>query len=99
MQSGSVTTLIWAGDADFICNWYGNLATADAVDYDGSAAFKSADLKPYTVNGKEMGTFKTEGKLSFLRVYGAGHEVPYYQPEIAFQAFVQTMKGQAISST
>lgn len=99
VQSGNVTTLIWAGDADFICNWYGALATANEVDYDGSATFKSADLKPYSVNGKEMGTFKTEGKLSFLRVYGAGHEVPYYQPEVALQVFEQTMKGQAISST
>lgn len=99
MQSGNVTTLIWAGDADFICNWYGGLAAADAVDYDGQDTFKSANLESYTVNGKEMGTFKTQGKLSFLRVYGAGHEVPYYQPELALQAFEQIMKGQAISST
>lgn len=99
VQSGNVTTLVWAGDADFICNWYGGLAAADAVEYDGQTVFASASLEPYTVGGKEVGTFKTQGKLSFLRVYGAGHEVPYYQPEVALQAFEQTMKGQAISST
>lgn len=99
VQSGNVTVLIWAGDADFICNWYGSAAVVDAVEYDGQAAFQAKDLQPYTVNGQEMGQFKTEGKLSFLRVYGAGHEVPYYQPEVALQVFEQTMKGQAISST
>jgi len=31
------------------------------------------------VNGKQGGTFKTEGKLSFLRVFEAGHEVMYYR--------------------
>lgn len=99
VASGSVTVLVWAGDADFICNWYGNLASANAIKYSGQSAFSSASLKPYTVGGNEVGTFKTQGKLSFLRVYGAGHEVPYYQPQVALQVFKQTMQKQAISST
>ena len=33
------------------------------------------------------------------RVFGAGHEVPYYQPAVALQVFRQTMGGQALSST
>jgi len=28
-----------------------------------------------------------------------GHEVPYYQPALALQAFQQTMQKKAISST
>lgn len=99
VASGSVTVLMWAGDADFICNWYGNLASANAVKYSGQSTFGSVSLQPYTVGGQEVGTFKTQGKLSFLRVYGAGHEVPYYQPTVALQAFKQTMQKQAISST
>jgi carboxypeptidase C (cathepsin A) len=70
---------MWAGDADWICNWIGNQATAEAVKYSGSSAFKSAAMKPYTVGGQQTGTFKIQGNLSFLRVFGAGHEVPYYR--------------------
>ncbi|KAF2734505.1 putative carboxypeptidase S1 [Polyplosphaeria fusca] len=97
--STNLTTIVWAGDADWICNWFGNLAVANVVDYPGNAAFASKALAPYKVNGKEGGQFKTEGNLSFLRVYAAGHEVPYYQPELALQVFIQTMKKGAIQST
>lgn len=65
--------------ASRICNWFGVLDVANAVTYSGQSAFKSKALAPYTVNGKEGGQFKTEGNLSFLRVYGAGHEIMYYR--------------------
>ncbi|KAI0126724.1 putative carboxypeptidase S1 [Xylariales sp. AK1849] len=98
VQTG-VQFLSWAGDADYICNWVGNYGVANAIDYDGHEEFAAADLAPYTVNGTEMGQFKTVDNLSFLRVYEAGHEVPFYQPELALQAFTQTMQRKAISST
>ncbi|KAN0094201.1 carboxypeptidase-like protein S1 [Hyaloscypha variabilis] len=98
VQSG-ITTLIWAGDADWICNWFGGLAVADAITYSGQSAFQDTPVTSYTVAGVAGGTFKTVGNLSWLRVFGAGHEVPYYQPAVALQVFKQTMMKQAISST
>jgi len=98
VQSG-ITVLIWAGDADWICNWFGGLATAEAITYSGSAAFKSKAVANYNVNGVAGGTFKSVGNLSWLRVFGAGHEVPFYQPALSLQAFKQTMQKQPISST
>ncbi|PVI04790.1 carboxypeptidase S1 [Periconia macrospinosa] len=97
--SAGVNTLIWAGDADWICNWYGSHDVVNAVSYSGKDAFNSKALAPYTVNGKVGGEFKTQGNLSFLRVYDAGHLVMYYQPQLSLQAFIQTMKKGAITST
>ncbi|KAI9730445.1 MAG: hypothetical protein M1818_008140 [Claussenomyces sp. TS43310] len=77
VKSG-VQTLIWAGDADWICNWFGGQAAAEAINFSGQPTFKAAALAPYNVNGTQGGTFKTQDNLSFLRVFGAGHEVPYY---------------------
>ncbi|KAL9601738.1 MAG: hypothetical protein Q9219_002349 [cf. Caloplaca sp. 3 TL-2023] len=94
-----VQTVVWAGDADWICNWFGNQVAAEAVQYDGQSSFKSAALAPYNVAGKQAGTYKTVGKLSFARIFGAGHEVPFYQPEAALQVFKQTMQGLPLSST
>lgn len=70
--SAGVNTLIWAGDADWICNWYGVQDVVNQVTYSGQTAFRAKTLAPYTVNGKEGGQFKTQDNLSFLRVYDAG---------------------------
>ncbi|KAF2011208.1 putative carboxypeptidase S1 [Aaosphaeria arxii CBS 175.79] len=96
--SSGVTTLIWAGDADWICNWYGVFDVANSILYPEQDAFKSKPLAPYKFNGNDVGAYKTEGSLSFLRVYNAGHEVMYYQPELSLHVFKQTMQKGAIVS-
>lgn len=63
----------------YLCNWYGGHDIANAVAYPGHSTFATKSLGPYKVNSKEKGSFKTEGNLSFLRVYEAGHEVMYYR--------------------
>lgn len=78
VKSG-INVILWAGDADWICNWLGGYGVANAVDYPGHTQFRSKALAPYTVNGTEKGQFKTVGNFQFLKVYGAGHEVPYYR--------------------
>ncbi|KAL8812102.1 MAG: hypothetical protein Q9223_005209 [Gallowayella weberi] len=98
VRSG-IQTVIWAGDTDWICNWIGNQAAAQAVSYPEQSALANEPLANYTVAGRVAGTFKAAGKLSFARIFGAGHEVPFYQPEVALQVFIQTMKGLPLSST
>ncbi|KAF4461546.1 carboxypeptidase D [Fusarium albosuccineum] len=92
----NITVLIWAGDADWICNWMGNYRALNSIS---SKSFLAQPLKPYTVNGKKYGEFKASGNLSWLRVYEAGHEVPAYQPEAALAAFIATMSKKPISSS
>lgn len=70
-----IQTLVWAGDADWIRDWFGGLASAESLTYSGSAASKKKAVNNYTVDGVVGGTFKTEGDLSWLRVFGTGHEV------------------------
>jgi hypothetical protein len=43
--------------------------------YSHSAAFKKKTVGNYTVNGVAAGKFKTEGDLSWVGVFGAGHRV------------------------
>lgn len=71
--------LIWAGDADWICNWVGNEAVVEQVSFNSQGEFRGKTLEPYTVNGVQKGTFKTAENFSFLRIFEAGHEVPYYR--------------------
>lgn len=76
--NAGVNTLVWAGDADWECNWVGNLASIDTVSYPGQKNFTEAALKPYKLNGVAAGEFKVSGNMAFLKVYQAGHEIPYY---------------------
>lgn len=98
VQSG-VTTIIWAGDADAVCDWFGGFAAANEIPYAGHHTFKNKPVEDYKVGGVVGGTFKTVGKLSWLRVFESGHEVPAFKPELAFQVFKQTMQKTAIHST
>jgi carboxypeptidase C (cathepsin A) len=82
VQSG-LTTIIWAGDADFNCNWFGNLDVVNALAWSKAAEFKGLEVSNYTVNGTVGGTFKTLDNLSWLRVFEAGHEVMFYSESAA----------------
>ena len=84
---------------DWICNTAGVQAVIANIQFAESAQFNWASLVPYTVKGVQYGTFKTAGKLSFLNVFKAGHEIPAYQPIVALQAFIQTISQQPLSST
>ncbi|EGV61812.1 carboxypeptidase C [Yamadazyma tenuis ATCC 10573] len=77
-----VPVLLYAGDKDYICNWLGNHDWSDALEYSGHQAFESAPLRTWvTNNNKFAGQVKNYKKFTFLRVYDAGHMVPYDQPE------------------
>lgn len=86
-------------DVDWICNWVGNQRVAEAVTIPGQEAFKGWKMGNYSVGGVVSGTFKTEGNLTFLRVFQAGHGVSSSKPKLALQVFEQTMKGESLRGT
>lgn len=77
---GGVRVLIYAGDADWICNWYGNKAWTLDLEWSGRAGFNFAGDKAWMVNGEHGGDVRTYNGFTFLRVFGAGHMVPMNQP-------------------
>lgn len=65
MIESGITTLIWAGDADFICNWLGNIGVVDALDFPRAEEFRNMQVSAYDVNGVTGGTFKIIDNLSW----------------------------------
>lgn len=86
-MNNDVPVLIYAGDADYICNWYGVQAVLDQIEFKNNQEYHSDQLKPWHANGKEAGQIQQGGGLTFLRLYEAGHLVPTDQPEAALQMF------------
>ncbi|KAK7052186.1 carboxypeptidase [Favolaschia claudopus] len=103
--NSGVRTLIYTGDADYICNFNGVEDMIASMKTSFSAQFNQQAFAPYKVNGLLAGQFKTAGTFSYVRIYGAGHEVPAYKNgslgvgQAAFQFFSQTMENQSLSST
>ncbi|KAL8664632.1 MAG: hypothetical protein Q9202_002902 [Teloschistes flavicans] len=83
----SVRVALYYGDADYICNWFGGQAVSNALNYTNKAEFAAAGYVPFTVGGTEYGEVREYGNFSFTRIYEAGHEVPFYQPEASLELF------------
>lgn len=96
LNNGVRVAMIY-GDADYICNWFGGEAVSLAVNYTHTEAFKAAGYEPFLVDGTEYGAVRQYGNFSFLRMYEAGHEVPYYQPLASLEAFRRVLGGLALA--
>ncbi|PIA16344.1 peptidase S10, serine carboxypeptidase [Coemansia reversa NRRL 1564] len=84
LLAGGIRVLVYAGDADYICNWYGNKAWSLEMEWPGKQAFNAAeDKKWHTTDFKHVGEVRESGNFTFIRIFGAGHMVPYDQPVAA----------------
>ncbi|KAI0758948.1 alpha/beta-hydrolase [Fomes fomentarius] len=100
-----VRTLIYDGDADYILNFHGVEAMVDALQTKFTAEYQQQEFKNYTVNGQVTGLYKNAGTFSYVRIYGAGHEVPAYTygslaiGEAALQFFTQIISNSSLVPT
>ncbi len=92
LLNDGIPALIYAGDADFLCNYLGNRAWTLNLDWSYKAEFNAAEEKDWN-NG--AGLARTANGLTFLQVYDAGHMVPTDQPENALTMITQFLNGEA----
>ncbi|KAI9251343.1 prepro-carboxypeptidase Z [Phascolomyces articulosus] len=96
-----IRVLVFVGDVDYLCNWYGNNALFNALPWYHADHYRAQSLKPWMLNSREVGQIKSWGPLTFIRVYQAGHDVPYYQPlpSLAmFQAWIKNITLNPLQS-
>merc|ERR1712093_570707 len=83
LLEGGIPILIYHGENDFIVNWMGGQAWTNALNWTGSAGFHAAKNTTYTVDGEEVGSYKSYKGLTFMKIARAGHLVPMDQPKAA----------------
>ncbi|KAI1933008.1 carboxypeptidase C [Ophidiomyces ophidiicola] len=90
-----IPVLVYAGDADYICNWVGNKMWVDALDWPGKAEFSRKPLTEVKLpsTSKAYGQLKTHQNFAFLKIFQAGHLVPYDQPEASLEFFNKWLAG------
>ncbi|KFH46683.1 Carboxypeptidase Y A-like protein [Hapsidospora chrysogenum ATCC 11550] len=94
--------LVYAGDVDYICNWLGNQAWTDELEWAGHKDFAKAEKKDLTTSSSDddkddpeaYGFVKSSGNLTFMRIYEAGHMVPMDQPDASIDFFNRWLGGE-----
>jgi cathepsin A (carboxypeptidase C) len=96
LLNDGIRVLIYAGDADYICNWMGNKAWTKALNWTGQAGFNSAKDLPWNPDPitESLGESRTYKNFTFLRVFGSGHMVPFDQPVSALHMVDTWIKGK-----
>ncbi|KAF2873944.1 carboxypeptidase Y-like protein A [Massariosphaeria phaeospora] len=91
-----IPVLIYAGDADYICNWLGNKAWTEALEWPGQKEYKKAATEDLLLGGKgeKIGDYKSSGNFTFIRLHAAGHMVPYDQPAASADMLKRWLAGE-----
>jgi len=95
-----IPVLIYAGDADFICNWLGNLAWTSALEWPGQKAYRKAPLEDLKLlgDGTKIGAVKSSGNFTFMRLHAGGHMVPYDQPVASLDMLNRWLAGEWVAA-
>lgn len=93
LDSG-IAVLVYSGVLDYSVNWIGSKLFTDNLEWHGSSGYQSAPTRDWrTSTGELAGDVRNFDKLTFLRVYDAGHEVPLYQPKHSYDMLVQWLRA------
>ena len=92
-----ITVTLYAGDADYNCNWLGGQVVAheiNAPNFNNKAGF----TKLVTSDGKTHGVVKQAGNFAFVRFYLSGHEVPFYAGLPSLEMFERAIASKDIAT-
>ncbi|KAJ4485078.1 alpha/beta-hydrolase [Lentinula edodes] len=90
--------LIWGGDADMKANWLGLHQSMVQMNWYGNQTLNNTAFKNMSINGDNVASFAVVDNFTFARVYGAGHTLPAYKPQVAQTIFRQFITNQTIHS-
>ena len=93
----NVRVLTYSGRRDFICNYVGNRAWSEALEWPGKDEYNRVDLKPWWLgqrNEVKGGEFKNYANLTYAIVDEAGHFVPHDKPQAALAMFNAWLHGE-----
>lgn len=98
-MAGGVNVAMVYGDRDFICSWMAGEAIAENVDWKHKAGYQKAGWREFvTSDSYSGGVSKQFGRLSFTRVFDAGHSVSAYKPETVYRVFMRSMFGKDVAT-
>ncbi|CAG8565466.1 9225_t:CDS:2 [Cetraspora pellucida] len=88
LLENNIRVLVYAGDADVTCNWFGCEAWTKALKWSGAKGFNNANVTRWVTNtGNHAGNVRSFKGFTFLRVFDSGHMVPHDQPRASLDFY------------
>ncbi|TMW55442.1 hypothetical protein Poli38472_010324 [Pythium oligandrum] len=92
LLNDGLRVLIYAGDADLMCNWIGNRAWTLELDWKNKEGFNAAEehafvaVDPFVDGASKVdaGVARQYKNFAFIRLYESGHMVPTDQPAVSW---------------
>ncbi|KAJ5495421.1 Carboxypeptidase S1 [Penicillium diatomitis] len=98
LDSGIKVALVH-GDRDYACDWIGGEDVSLRIQHAQADAFRAAGYAPLHINKSYVGgQVRQYGNFSFSRVYQAGHEIPAYQPQTAYEIFHRALFNRDLAT-
>ena len=67
--NAGVRTVIYDGDADYVCNYQGVENMVNALHHKYSSQFASTSWTSWSIDGVRTGQFKNAGSFSYVRIF------------------------------
>ncbi|ELU38368.1 KEX1 protein [Rhizoctonia solani AG-1 IA] len=87
-----VRILLFSGDQDYICNYLGTERLIADLSWSGGKGMGNATSAGWSVNGTEAGWWQESRNLTYVKVAGASHMVPYDVPLAAHDMILRFME-------
>ncbi|KAJ6614660.1 carboxypeptidase C [Mycena sp. CBHHK59/15] len=106
LVDGGVRLLVYAGNADMMCNFIGNERWLEVLESKFTGEFRAAKSVPWIAagSGKLAGSVRSAGgkgfsagNVTFVTVFEAGHMVPFDQPEAALDLITRWIDNTPLS--
>ena len=106
LVNDGIRLLVYAGNADLMCNYLGNERWLEQLESQYKSEFAASASSPFTTSsGKVAGEVRSAGgaghragNVTFVNIHEAGHMVPYDQPEAALDLFVRWLKDVPLTA-
>ncbi|EUC56194.1 pheromone-processing carboxypeptidase KEX1 [Rhizoctonia solani AG-3 Rhs1AP] len=87
-----VHVMLFNGDQDYICNYLGAERLIADLSWSGGKGMGNATTVGWSVNGTEAGWWRESRNMTYVKVAGASHMVPYDVPLAAHDMILRFMQ-------